>query len=119
MAQQSELMALGMPSALAGAVGSGPSTSITPAGSTQTGATALSSPVTVLATASAAGVRLPSATGAPVYAIFNNSGADQTLYPASGETINASTANTGFTITSAKSAICVPSGQKWIVNLSA
>lgn len=119
MSNVTELMAAGLPWQAASQIGQGVVTSFTPAGSSQTDATALTSSFSKLATASTAGVILPTATGAPPHVIYNGSGANQNIYPASGESINGSSANTAFTLTSAKSAICIPSGMNWIIVLSA
>jgi uncharacterized Rossmann fold enzyme len=119
MATRTELAAAGMPTNLAKRIGTEDNASLTPTGSDQAGAAALASAVTTLATASAAGVRLPQASGASPHFIINNSGANQSLYPATGETINAISANGAFTITSAKTAMAVPANGKWVVLLSA
>lgn len=116
MSTAGELMANGLPGALANQIGARANTAVTPTGSNQAGAAAITSPHCTLATASSAGVILPTATGAPVYAIFNNSGANQTLYPLGSETLNSTTS---FTITSGKTALCFPAVSDWIINLSA
>lgn len=116
MSTSSELMANGLAAAVANQIGSRANTAVTPTGSTQGAAAAITSPHCTLGTASAAGVILPTATGSPVYAIFNNSGANQTLYPLGSETVNSTTS---FTITSGKTVLCFPSVNDWICNLSA
>lgn len=119
MSTATELMAGGVPGQAAKQIGSGPLTTITPAGTTQGTATSITSSQTILGTAAAAGAILPTATGAPVHAVYNNSGNAQNVYPASGETINSSAANVAFSVANGKSAIFIPSGMSWIANLSA
>lgn len=117
MATNLELMALGIPALAAKAIGQADATSVTPAGSAATDAAVLTSPVCTLATASAAGVILPAASGAPIHIIRNNSGANQTVYPRqNGDTINGTTS---VTLTSAKVGICVPAKNTWLFLLGA
>lgn len=114
MANVQSLMGLGLPAALAKAIGQGPPVSVVPAGSTQAGATAFSSSYVTLTTASAAGVMLPPASGAAMTIIYNNSGNTQTLYPNvnTADTVNATTS---VNLTSAKVALAVPSKGAWLV----
>lgn len=119
MATNTELMGLGLPWGTAAAIGQAANASVTPAGSTAGTAAALTSPVTTLATASAAGVYLPLASGAPIYIVRNNSGADQTVYPypsAGADTINA---GASVTLSSAKVGLFVPHGNGWLFLLGA
>lgn len=121
MAKASDLMGLGMAPALAGAIGNGEATlGATATGSTQADAYALVNPTTTFTTTAAStGARLPNASGQPTFVVLNAGASDLTLYPATGETINAIAANGGFTVTAAKSVICTPCGTKWICTLSA
>lgn len=116
MATNVELMGLGLPAALAGAVGQALNASLTPAGSSSSDAAAVVSPVTTLATASSAGVILPSAGAKPMYIIRNNSGANQTVYPFGSETING---GSSVTLTSAKVGLFVPATSGWLFLLGA
>lgn len=119
MATALELMGLGIPGAAAGAIGQAANADIVAAGSTAATATRLTSPVTTLTTASAAGVYLPLASGAPIHIIRNNSGANQTIYPnpnSGADTINGTTS---VTLTSAKVGLCVPHGNGWLFLLGA
>lgn len=116
MATALELMGLGLSPFQAGAIGQGAAASVTPAGSSASDAAALTSSVVTLATASAAGVILPQAAGKPIYIIRNNSGANQTVYPATGDTING---GSSVTLTSAKVGLCIPSQNTWLFLLGA
>ncbi len=51
--------------------------------------------------------------------MFNGGASPLSVYPAVGETINGSSANTAFSVTNGKSAIFKPVGQTWIAVLSA
>lgn len=118
MALKSELMAAGMPAGEANRVGVDAIAHLTPGADSQGGTPVIAS-MTILDTASAGSVTMPTAGGKGPYAVMNNSGANQKIYPASGETLNASSANTAFTLTSAKSAILIPAGNGWFVVMSA
>lgn len=116
MATALELMGLGLPAGTAGAIGQARNAALTPAGSTEADAASVVSSVTTLGTASAAGVKLPLASGKPIYIIRNNSGANQTVYPRGADTINATTS---VTLTSAKVGLFVPCETGWIFLLGA
>lgn len=116
MATALELMGLGVPGAAAKAIGQADNASVTPAGSTAADAALIVSPVTTLATASAAGVKLPGAQAAPIFIVRNNSGANQTVYPSGADTINATTS---VTLTSAKVGLFVPHRTGWLFLLGA
>lgn len=107
MATALELMGLGLPAQEAAAIGQAANDSLTPTADNPT----VVSPVTTLATASALGVTLKNASGQPIHIIRNNSGNDQTVNAASGETINGSAT---FTLTSAKVALFVPAQNTWL-----
>ncbi len=117
MATALELMGLGMAGLLAKAVGQAANASVTPTAPAAAGtATLITSPISTLATASAGGVILPQASGQPVYICYNNSGANQTVYPATGDTINGTTS---VTLTSAKVGLMVPGQNGWLFLLGA
>lgn len=116
MPTTSELMGLGLSGALAGALGQALNASLTPTGSSASDAAPVISPVTTLATASSAGVIMPSAGAKPMYLIRNNSGANQTVYPYGSETING---GSSATLTSAKVGLFVPATSGWIFLLGA
>lgn len=118
MATKAELMAGGMPAALANRIGGDPIAHLTPGADLQGNALVVSS-ATILDTASAGCVTLPNATPKGGHAIFNNSGQTQKVYPAVGETINAGAANAAFSLTSAKSCFIYPAGTGWILVMSA
>ena len=116
----SALMAAGFSAAQANMLGTNPAATIVPAGSTQQTATQLTPGCSLLGTAAAGGVILPSAAGQPDCTVYNNSGNAQNVYPASGETINSLAANTAFSVASGKTGNFIPSGHKsWICVLSA
>lgn len=118
MALKSELMAGGMPAALANRIGADAVAHLTPGADAQ-GTTTVVATTTILDTASAGSVTLPNATPRGIWAIMNNSGNTQKIYPAVGETINAIAANSAFSLTSAKSCILYPAGTGWILTMSA
>ena len=119
MATTAQLMASGIPPQAALMLATGPITTLTPAGASQGTAPIIASPGVILGTAGAAGVILPSAVGQPEITVFNNSGAAQNVYPAVGQTINALTANTAFSVPTGKAAQFLPGDTGWLANVSA
>lgn len=117
MATATELMGLGLPALTAKAIGQARNAALTPAGSTAADAALVVSPVTTLATAGSAGVKLPLAGGQPIFIIYNNSGASQTVYPYS--TANTINATTSVSLTSAKVGLFVPCETGWLFLLGA
>jgi len=121
MALASEFTGLGTHPLVSALSGFGPgATGLTGAGTVQSDALALVQGVNKFTTvASGAGGRLPPAGGSgPVVVI--NSGANALLtYPATGETINALSANSSFSVTNAKMAVFLPAGNTWVAILSA
>lgn len=84
-----------------GFVSFGVSTGVSAAGTTQGTATALTRPITVVSTVSggsADGVIMPSATAGMRVIIINTSAATLKVYPASGGTINALSANAAYSM---------------------
>lgn len=95
-------------------------TTETATGSTQADAFVLTANITLFGTVAAStGAILPSATGRSSYFIFNNGASPLTVYPAVGEFINASSVNTGYSVTNGKGATFYPHGNIWMANLSA
>lgn len=120
MATQGELMRASLPAEAARMLGATQDgTTETATGSTQGGAFVLTANLTIFGTVAAStGALLPSATGVGPYFIFNNGANALSVYPATGETINASSANTAFSITNGKGAFFFPHGNTWMANLS-
>lgn len=116
MATATELMGLGIPALPAKAIGQAANASLTPAGSSVADAAQVVSPVTTLATAGAAGIKLPPAQGSPMVIIRNNSGASQTVYPYGSDTVNGTTS---VSLTSAKVGLFVPAKNTWLFLLGA
>ena len=122
MPLSTELMGLGLPPALAQDLGVQVSTGLSGAGtSSQANATPLlTTTFAVFSTVAAnSGALLPSAAGAGAVYVFNNGANALLVYPATGESINASSANTAFSVTNGKSAIFYPAGNRWMAILSA
>lgn len=121
MATVNELMALGMPSGLANGVGQdAAATALTATGSTQADALPLASSFSIFGTvAGSTGALLPPAGGQQPFVIVNAGANPLTVYPSTGQIINNASANTGFTVTNAKTAIFIPCGTRWAANLSA
>jgi hypothetical protein len=121
MALATEFSGLGLHPLVAGMAGYGPGASaLTGAGTGQSDALALVQGINKFTTVGASsGGRLPAAgTSGPVVVI--NSGANALLvYPATGETINALSANSSFSVTNAKMATFTPAGNTWVAVLSA
>lgn len=65
------------------------------------------------------GARLPNASASGPVFVFNGGSNALLLYPASGETINASSANSSFSVSTSKGAWCEPLSTGWAVILSA
>lgn len=120
MSTARELMASGLAAAVARQLGQTRETGISAAGSTQGTATQLKAGANYISTAAASsGVILPAASDAPISAVYNGGANAVTVYPATGETINGLSANSGFSVTNGKSATFIPSVNSWIATLSA
>ena len=117
MALKQELMASSLPAAAASKLGVDTLTSITPAGSTQGTATALSSNFVTLATASAGGVII-SQTHA-MHMIINASGNTQTIYPPVGSAMNNGTVNAGVTLANSARMLIMSAGTQFFTITSA
>lgn len=118
---QGEIMRASLPAEAARMLGAtADATTETATGSVQADAFVLTANITKFGTVAAStGAILPSATGVAPYFIFNGGASPLTVYPALGETINASAANTGFSVTNGKGAYFYPHGNQWMANLSA
>jgi hypothetical protein len=90
---------------------------LTATGSTQATAAPLVSNCTNINAGSGNGVIISQ--DRAIHCLFNSSGGNVTLYPPVGSSINASAANAGFTLTTGKSAIVIPCGTTFMVNMSA
>lgn len=121
MAMQTELAGLGIQPGAAKALGSSAYVSgLTATGTGQSDALALTSSFAAFGTVAAStGAILPSATGASPTCVVNGGANALSVYPASGEFINASNANTAFSVTAAKTAWFWPVGNRWFAVLSA
>lgn len=93
---------------------------LTATGSAQGDALALTASfVNFTTVAASTGTILPSASNAGPYLILNNGAETLSVYPASGEYINAGSQNAAFSVTAAKSAMFFPAGNRWFAVLSA
>lgn len=121
MPNQGELMRAGMPAEQARMLGTTlDATTETATGSTQADAFVLTANMTKFGTVAAStGAILPSATGVGPYFVFNGGANPLSVYPAVGQTINASAANTAFSVTNGKGAYFYPHGNTWAATLSA
>lgn len=120
MATKGELMRSSLPWEAATMLGNDITLSATAAGTVQGDALALVASMTVFTTVgSGAGAILPSATGVGTYSVYNGGSNALAVYPATGEIINGSSANSSFSVTNGKSATFIAHGNRWIANLSA
>lgn len=119
MAQASELMGLGLSAPQALALGQQQTLTVSAAGTTQGGATAVAAGfVDVTTAANNSGVVLPVAAGACITTVRNGDSNTLKVYPAVGDYMNG-TQNAAFSITTGKVGIFVPCGNRWHANLSA
>lgn len=121
MATKAELMAGGMPAALANKIGQDATVSgITATGSTQNDAFQIVSSSTIFGTVAAStGAILPSAHGKGLYTIFNGGANALTIYPAVGEKINNSATNASISIPTSKGVALIGSNNQWNATISA
>jgi hypothetical protein len=122
MARDNELTGLGLAPAPAAMLGYGPGAGgLTGAGtSSQANALALVQGVNIFTTAAAnSGGRLPAAGMSGPIAVINSGANALLVYPATGETINALSANSSFSVTNAKMAVFWPVANTWVAILSA
>ncbi len=119
-------LGLGSPAAVTALLGGTPATGLSGAGtSSQANALALTAPISVFGTVALnSGARLPAfgATSSNVldeYLVCNDGANPLLLYPATGESINALSANASFSVTNGRSALCKRiSSTTWRVYLS-
>ncbi len=117
MSLPTELMGLGLPHSLANHLGSDVTTGVVAAGTTQTGAKALTTGFNEIATAAAnSGVMLDSFSD--FHLIFNGGANPVSVYPPVGSYMNG-TQNASFSVTNAKTAFFFRSGLRYIGVLSA
>lgn len=121
MSTRTELMALGIAAAPARGLGMDAIQAIVPAGTTQGGATVITSPLcNAAATSANTGVLLPVAENKPAYVVRNGDGANALkVYPNGTAQINAGGASVAFSIAASKSAVFFSDGTNWLAVLSA
>ena len=109
MALKSDLMAAGLPAAIANKLGLDPVASVTAAGTTQTTATALAGNNANVSTPTiGGGVKLQATEGTTT--IYNSGPNTLTIYPPVGSTIVGLAANAGLTLCAGSSVLMVPNG---------
>lgn len=119
MPTQTDLAGLGMPVELAAVLGNQP-VAVTAAGSTQAGATAITTHLTAMTATGADGLILPSAAkiGTP-YWIFNVSASTGLVYCPVGHTMN-TTSNGNVSVATHLLVVCIQySNKKWASILTA
>lgn len=120
MATVQNLMGSGMPGLQAGKIGTTESTALTATGSAQGDALQLVASWNKFSTVGAStGCILPKSHGQPITTILNGGSNALSVYPATGETINAIAANSAFSLTNAKAMILIPTEIGWIGVMSA
>lgn len=120
MSTPTELMAAGIPAGPASQIGQSAGTGLVAAGTTKAGALVLTAGLNVFATVSSSkGCLLPPASGSPAVVIFNGGANALSVYAAGTDVINANSAGAAFSVTNAKSAVFIPSGNRWVATLSA
>jgi hypothetical protein len=116
----SNLLSLGMPAALAGAIGATPGTALTTAVTTKATAAQLTSNVCFFTTVASSGATLlPPADMSPPVAIYNGGGQNLSVFANGTNTINALSAGAAFTVTNGKGAIFYPAQTGWVAILGA
>lgn len=120
MALKQELMASSLPAAAAGKLGyDAPATAVAAAGSTQAGATPLTSNFSIVTSGGAGGVIITETKAPTIVIVASGAGGNITVYPPVGGSINGGTANAGFVVATSKQAIFIPAGLNWVAILSA
>lgn len=114
MATRSELMAFGMPAALAGCIGASVATALSAAGTTQATGTTITAPFSEFTTvASGAGATLQTAGAQPTCGVMNSGANVLTVYCAVGEVMNGTT-NGSVQIAPGRCALFLPHNNRWI-----
>lgn len=120
MALKQELMASSLPGAAASKIGfDTPNTAVAAAGSTQGGATVLTSNFSLVTSGGAGGVIIREQHAPTVVSVASGAGGTITVYPPLGGSINNSAANTGFTLAVGVTGIFIPAGLNWMAIRSA
>lgn len=121
MTTKSELMAGGLPAALANRLGQdGPNTGLVATGANQADALALISTMNIFATVAAnTGALLPEPDGKALIIIVNNGANPLSVYPQSTQTINGAAASAALSVPAGKAAFFVGNGNQWGANVSA
>lgn len=105
MSRKDELVASGLHTSTASAITGSITTGITAAGSTQATATALTASVNVVSTTAAStGVQLPNCQVGDSVEVYNQGANSLSVYPLTGENINALSANAAFAVAAGKAA---------------
>ncbi len=114
MTTRSELMALGLPAALASCLGVAVATALSAAGTTQATGTTIAAGFSEFTTvASGAGATLPTAGAQPMFGVLNSGANVLTVYCAVGEVMNGTT-NGSVQIAPGRSALFLPHNNRWI-----
>jgi hypothetical protein len=114
-------MAFGTPHQVAKCLGfDAADTTTAPAGTTQAGATPLTSTITAPTSAgNNTGYLLPSADAKGPYIVFNNGSNTLKVYPNGTAQINLLGASAAFSISANKTCVFYPDGTNWYANMSA
>jgi len=121
MTQKKALVQAGIFGNTAAAILGDVATGVSAAGTTQATATSLTSNVNVIGTAAASsGVVLPASEAGDVIEVYNQGANSLSVYPLSGENINALSANAAFAVAAGKAAsFRKVSALVWMSKLSA
>jgi hypothetical protein len=121
MSTVADLMGAGVPAGVASQIGTTLTTALTAAGTTKADALQMAGTANFFGTVgSGTGAKLPAPSGSAPVVVYNG-GANALLVYSYGtaDTINALSANGGFSVTNAKPAIFTPAGSKWVAVLGA
>lgn len=115
------LMGVGLPQEAAKLLGGAYSAAVSAAGtSSQSAATLVECGLVSVTTAAAnSGIRLPPASQGSITLVVNGGASTVTVYPATGEYINAGSVNAGVSVTNAKNGVFIPFGNRWAFGLFA
>lgn len=115
-----ELMSAGIAAQAAKQLAGDLTSSISAAGTTQATATLLKSAWAIVSiVANNSGVRLPPSANQPISGVLNNGSNVLTIYPATGEKINAGSVNAGIQVAPGKHCLLIPLGNQWFANIGA
>lgn len=110
MATSNELLAVGIPAAAAPVVAAGTYAALTGAGTTIADAATIKSTIVNATGASNSGIKLPVGDIGDTYRILNASANTLKLYPPTGGTLNAGSADAEISLTTKKAAIATAIG---------